>query len=143
MRNFLLTLGVALAACAVSFVVFYAVSRPSAEVRAAVQERDAMQWLRAEFHLTDAQFAEIQRLHDGYNAQCAEHCAAIMAARRSGAPAAEVARLESVCERSMAEHFHRVAAVMDPAQGRRYLEIVLPRVAGYDHHGAPSLRVDP
>lgn len=143
MRNFFLTLGVALAACAVSFGVFYAVSRPSAEVRTAARQHDAMQWLRAEFRLTDAQFAEIRRLHDAYDARCAEHCAAIMAARRRAAPAEEVARLESVCERSMAEHFHQVAAVMTPAQGRRYLEIVLPRVAGYDHHGAPNVRVDP
>jgi hypothetical protein len=37
----------------------------------------------------------------------------------------------------------RVAALMAPEQGARYLEIVRPRVAGYDHAGAPNVRVKP
>jgi hypothetical protein len=36
-----------------------------------------------------------------------------------------------------------VAALMAPEQGARYLEIVRPRVAGYDHAGAPNVRVKP
>jgi hypothetical protein len=143
MRNFLLTTLVIIAACGVSYGVFYAISREPAALRQALAERDAMAWLRADFDLNDAQFAAIKQLHDDYGKECAKHCAAIMAAKADHAPAVEVDRLESLCERSMAEHFHKVAALMDPEEGRRYLNIVLPRVAQYDHHGAPSVRVSP
>ncbi len=60
-------------------------------------------------------------------------------AQRRQAPAAEIAALETTCVRSMTDHFHRVAALMPPAEGARYLAIVLPRVADYDHRGAPTL----
>lgn len=143
MKNFLLTLVVLAAACGASYGVFYALSRGPAELRQALAERDAMAWLRADFKLTDAEFGAIKRLHEDYGKECARHCAAIMAARERHAPAAEMERLESRCEQSMTAHFHEVAALMDPAEGRRYLNIVLPRVASYDHHGAPSVRVNP
>lgn len=143
MKNFLLTLGVVLAACALSFGVFYAVNRQPAEVRAALRDSDAMAWLRAEFHLSDAQYAAIRQLHEDYREKCAEHCSAIMDAERKGAPKAEVAALEKVCVDSMSVHFRKVAALMPPGQGDRYLAIVLPRVADYDHRGAPNVQVKP
>jgi hypothetical protein len=43
----------------------------------------------------------------------------------------------------MKVHFRRVAALMPPVQGERYLALVLPRVDGHPHHGAPNLRVGP
>jgi hypothetical protein len=66
-----------------------------------------------------------------------------MDARERKAPAAEVAALERSCVDSMAAHFRRVAALMPPSQGERYLELVLPRIAGYTHLGAPSVQVVP
>lgn len=141
MKNFLLTLGVVLAACALSFGVFYAVNREPAEVRAALRDSDAMAWMRAEFHLNEAQFAAIRQLHEDYREKCAEHCSAIMAAEQKGAAKEEVARLEKICVDSMGVHFRRVAALMPPGQGERYLAIVLPRVADYDHRGAPNVQV--
>jgi predicted hydrolase (HD superfamily) len=143
MKNRLLTGLLIIAACAVAYGVFYAVGREPKAVREALAAQDAMHWLRVEFKLDDAQFAAIRRLHDDYYIECTDHCAAIMEARERQAPAAEVARLEEICESAMTAHFRRVAALMAPAEGRRYLEIVLPRVAGYAHHGAPSVQVHP
>jgi hypothetical protein len=142
MRNFWLTVLVVLAAGAVSFGAFYLMNDDPA-VRQAAHERDAMAWLRAEFHLTDAQFAAIKRLHEGYGTECARHCAMIASARRRQAPAVEVAALEQVCVDSMTAHFRRVAALMPPGEGARYLALVLPRVQGYAHAGAPNLQVQP
>ncbi len=142
MKNFLLTLVVLLAVGASSYGIFYAMNDLPA-VRRAAHEGDAMAWLRAEFQLDDAQFAAIQKLHDDYGTVCSGHCAAIMAAKRRHAPAAEVAVLEQFCTRSMMKHFRRVAALMPPGQGARYLAIVLPRVTAYDHTGAPNVQVRP
>lgn len=141
MKNLLITAGFILALCGLSYGAFYALSRDSKEVRQAVKAGDAMEWLRSEFHLTDEQYAKIKRLHDDYYVECSGHCAAIMEARDEGESAEEVARLEAVCEHSMAEHCHDVAAVMTSDDGARYLKIVLPRITGYNHHGAPNLQM--
>lgn len=142
MKNFWLTLLVVLAAGAASFGAFYLMNDDPA-VRRAAREHDAMAWLRAEFHLDDAQFAAIQALHDSYGRECAQHCAAIVEARQRHAPAQERAALEQVCVDSMTAHFRKVAALMPSGEGERYLAIVLPRVSGYAHEGAPTLKVQP
>lgn len=142
MKNFLLTLAAVAAACALAFAAFYAMNDEPA-LRRAAQENDAMTWLRMEFHLNDAQFVAIKKLHDDYGAVCGHHCAAIGAAKKSGVPAVEIAALEKVCVDAMTAHFQRVAAQMTTSEGERYLATVLPRVAGYAHTGAPNLRVTP
>jgi len=141
-KNFLITLGVVVAACAAAFGGFYALGDDRA-MHAAAREGDAMAWLRVEFRLDERQFGAIKQLHDDYSIACGKHCADIMAARARKAPAAEVAALEKICVDSMTGHFRRVAALMPPAQGERYLAMVLPRIAGYAHHGAPNVRVTP
>ena len=141
MKNFLLTLVIAAAVCALSFGAFYALNREPAEMRRALSEGDAMAWLRAEFQLNDTQFAAIKKLHDDYRSVCADHCAAIMAAEKRHAPRAEIAALEKTCVDAMTAHFKRVAALMPPGQGERYLAIVLPRIADFDHRGAPNVQV--
>lgn len=139
MKNFLITLAVALALCGAAFGAFYAMNdRPA--LRQAVREGDAMAWLREEFHLNDAQFAAVKQLHADYNKVCGEHCAAIMAAKQRGAPAAEIATLEKTCVDAMTAHFRRVAALLPAGEGERYLAMVLPRVQDYDHTGAPNLQ---
>jgi len=152
MKNFWLTLIVVATAGVVSFGTFYAMNDEPA-VRRAAREGDAMAWLRAEFHLNGAQFAAIKQLHDDYGVVCSRHCAAIMAAKQRAAASATsadkaraeaaVAALERTCLDSMTEHFRRVAALMPPREGERYLAIVLPRVAGYEHNGAPNVQVRP
>lgn len=141
-KNFLITLVLAVAAGAAAFGLFYVLSDDRA-MHAAAKQGDAMAWLRAEFKLSEEQFAAIRRRHEDYSFVCGEHCAAIMAARERKAPAAEVAALEKTCVDAMTVHFRGVAALMPPAQGDRYLAMVLPRVNGYSHHGAPNLRVTP
>jgi len=142
MKNFLITLGAAIAACVVAFGISYAWNDNRA-MRAAAREGDAMAWLRLEFRLDDGQFSAIKRRHDDYSIVCGEHCAAIMAARERQASSAEVAALEKICVDAMTGHFRQVAALMPPGQGDRYLAMVLPRIAGYSHAGAPNVRVAP
>jgi hypothetical protein len=139
MKNFLITLGIALAACAAAFSVFY-VLNDEPGLRRAAREGDAMTWLRMEFRLNDEQFAAIKKLHEDYGTICAGHCSAILDARKRSAPPAELALLEKTCVDAMTAHFRRVATLMPPAEGERYLATVLPRVAAYDHSAAPNLQ---
>ena len=141
MKNLLLTLGIVVATCALSFGVFYTVSREPVELRQALHAGDAMAWMRAEFHLNETQFAAINKLHEDYQVVCADHCAAIMAAEKRGAPKSEIAALEKTCVEAMTAHFRRVAALMPTGQRERYLAMVLPRIADYDHRGAPNVQV--
>ena len=142
MKNWLITLGLAVAVGVAAYGVFF-VGNDEPELRRAARAGDAMAWLRVEFRLSEAQAAAVKKMHDDFSVECGEHCAAILDARERKAPAAEIARLEQVCVDAMTAHFERVAALMAPEQGARYLEIVRPRVAGYDHAGAPNVRVKP
>ncbi len=155
MKNFLLTLLVVLAAGALAGGAFFRWHSDDA-LHAAARERDAMKWLRTEFHLSDAQFAAIAKLHEDYSVECADHCAAIgdaraelAAAEKSGQPAAtlaalrqNVARRELVCRTAIGTHLRKVAALMPLGEGARYLQLLLPRVENYSHQGAPTVRLD-
>ena len=121
-------------------------------LHAAATKGDAMEWLRVDFHLTDAQFASIRRLHDAYAGTCAEHCRLIQEATRARnafadpAAASEAERklqaLRAHCETAIAGHVRQVAALMSPEDGRRYLALVLPKIARFDHTAAPDLHLD-
>jgi len=138
MRNFLIMIGLAMAVCAASFTLFYVINdRPA--VRRAAEEGNAMAWLRAEFRLSDTEFAAIRKLHEDYGAVCGRHCQAIMDARAASASPAEIARLEQICVDAMTAHFREVATLMPPAEGDRYLAIVIPRIQGYDHTQSPTI----
>lgn len=123
-------------------------------INEALSKRDALAWLRTDFRLDDAQFEAIRKLHQSYSVVCERHCEAIQAAAMSrnalkAAPntdapvlAAAERRLEElrrVCESAIADHVREVAAQMSPDQGRRYLALVLPRIADFDHRAAPDL----
>lgn len=120
----------------------------------ALSRRDALAWLRTDFRLDDAQFEVIKKLHHSYSEVCERHCEAIQEAAMSrnalkAAPNTEGAvlaaadrRLEElrrVCESAIAAHVREVAAQMSPDQGERYLALVLPRIADFDHRAAPAL----
>jgi hypothetical protein len=141
-RNIFITIGMLGLAGGLAFGAFFLLNGDRA-IHAASREGDALAWLQAEFHLDAARFAAIKRLHDDYSIVCGEHCSAILAARERRAPAAEIAALENVCVEAMTAHFRRVASEMQPVEGVRYLATVLPRVAGFTHHGAPNLRMTP
>lgn len=152
MRHLILTLGLLGAiAAVVAFVSFRMGADPA--VHEALAKRDALAWLRADFKLTDAQFAAIEKLHKSYSVVCEEHCRAIQDASRdrntlkSGAAtpqqiaAAEkrVQELRTICETAIAAHVREVASHMSPAQGERYLAMILPKIADFDHQAAPDL----
>jgi hypothetical protein len=156
MRNLLIGIAILAAIAVATAYVAYRISGDTA-VRAALAKRDALEWLRTDFQLTDAQFASIRRLHESYSVVCEEHCRAIQEATRernaqrarlpAGAPevaAAEqrVQELRLICETAIAAHVRQVAAEMSPDAGRRYLELVLPRIADFDHQAAPTVRIE-
>ena len=155
MKNFLLTVLAVLAAGALAAGAFFRWHCDDA-LHAAAQQRDAMKWLRTEFRLSEAQFAAIARLHEDYSVECAGHCAAIggahaelAAAEKSGQPAAtlaalrrQVAERELACRMAIDTHLRKVAALMPPGEGERYLQLLLPSVENYRHQGAPTVRLD-
>ena len=126
-------------------------------LRAAAAKGDPMAWLRADFHLTDAQYAAIRQLHDSYAGSCAEHCRMIQeatktrnalqaASRTDSAAMVEAERnlqeLRTHCETAITRHVREVAALMSPEEGQRYLTLVLPKIADFDHRAAPDLKLD-
>jgi hypothetical protein len=129
----------------------------SPELHAAVAKGDALSWLKTDFNLDERQFAEIQKLHAAYAPSCEEHCRLIQEATeardalqaRQGADPAAVAAAERTlqelrlnCETAIAAHVRQVAALMSPDDGRRYLALVLPKIADFDHRMAPNLALD-
>jgi hypothetical protein len=144
-----------LAAAALGFVCFRMNSDPG--LHAAAVQGDPMRWLRTDFHLTDAQFVVIRQLHESYSGTCGEHCRMIQEATRArdavaaahGDPVVlaaanrQVQELRQVCETAIARHVRQVAALMSAEDGRRYLVLVLPKIAQFDHQGAPDLHLNP
>jgi len=145
---------VVLVAALTGVVCFRMNSNP--QLHAAAAKGDALQWLRTDFHLTDAQFAAIRQLHESYAGTCEEHCRMIqeatrardaLAAARGDAAALsaanrELAELRQNCETAIARHVRQVAALMAADDGRRYLALVLPKIAAFDHRAAPDLRLN-
>lgn len=137
----------AIVAAALAFGVTYLALRPAAT--ASLEELDELAWLKKEFRLTDAQLETIARLHDDYFPVCMDHCKRIVRARETLAAAspaaqpdaqAELARLEAVCRDATLAHLQRVAAVMPPEQGARFLALVGPKVSGQSHHAPLGLK---
>jgi hypothetical protein len=98
--------------------------------------RPELAWLKTEYHLNDAQFAQVLELNDAYHPKCAELCRRIdeqnariqqlLAATNTVTPEikqalAEAARLRAECESAMLQHFYEVSDAMPPEEGKRYL----------------------
>lgn len=146
---------IAAAAGATGFLAFRTTAND--EVARALAKQDAMEWLRADFKLTDAQFTTIKKLHDAYSVVCEEHCREIMRAVRArnelkaapqSSPSAiataerRVEELRLVCESAIATHVRECAAHMSPEAGRRYLTLVLPKIKDFDHQAPPDLQLN-
>lgn len=96
-------------------------------------------WMQREFHLNPAQLARIQALYHAYKPQCTAGCARIQAAKENldalvrkglrGSPD-YVAAFEKwrdsrrSCNAACYRHMQKVAAVMNPADGRHYLAMM-------------------
>ena len=156
MKHLLTTIGLlTVLAVVVGFASFRASG--NAAVQTALAKQDAMEWLRADFDLTEAQFAKIKKLHDAYSLVCAEHCREIQMATRSrnelrvaeGADAASLAaadrrveELRLICESAIATHVRQCADLMSLSARERYLALVLPKIKDFDHTAAPDLLIN-
>ncbi len=144
-----------LAAAATGFFCFRMSVDPA--LHAAARKGDSMEWLCADFHLSKEQFAAVKQLHDSYAPSCEEHCRVIQQATKarqalvsaaSGDAAALAAaesrlvELRTSCETALTRHVRQVAAEMSPADGERYLALVLPRITNFDHLAAPDLSLN-
>jgi hypothetical protein len=155
MKPFLLTLLLLIAAASATALISFRLTGDPG-VRTALAHGDAMEWLRAEFQLSDEQFARIRELHAGYADECEQHCLAIQqamkarkAAQAAGADADTLAaaeqrvqELRTVCETAIAAHARRCAALMSPPAGERYLAMILPKIADFDHQAPPDVRLN-
>lgn len=116
---------------------------------------DQWTWLRREFRLSDAQYARILALHEAYQPICADHCNRIMAVQgrmteleKSGtktspdyvAAQAEWQAITRECNRATLQYLERVSKEMDPGQGRRYLDLMIPRITRRDHRNASEVQ---
>jgi hypothetical protein len=110
-------------------------------------DEDQVAWLTREFQLDATQAAAVRKLHYDYIPVCSDHCALIVAAREKAAERpgdaalqAEVVRLEKVCQEATLAHVRQVASHMAPAQGRRFLSLVEPRILRHDHQAVFGLK---
>jgi len=108
---------------------------------------DEMTWLRNEFALSAEQTTAIDKLNAAYEPVCADHCRRIAQARKqlqalqadpqasaAGRAAAEK-DWQALCEQCTTAtrvHLEAVAAQMSPDQGKRYLDLVGPKLTRRD-----------
>ncbi len=132
----------------VAYFGFYYLS--TARYRSLEQgQRPELAWLKDEFHLGDAEFKRICRMHEAYLAGCAERCRRIdqtnaelkrlLAGTNTVTPEIasvlrEAAQLRAECQEKMLQHFYEVSRTMPPAQGKRYLEWVQEQTILSDSH---------
>jgi hypothetical protein len=155
MKHVLATLALLAAVAAATGLVAFHASVHS-HMMQGLGNQDPMEWLRADFKLTDEQFAAIKQLHESYSVACEEHCRQILRAEHArtelkagGADATALAaadrrveELRQICESAIAAHVRACAKCMSPEAGGRYLALVLPRIKDFDHQAAPDIRMD-
>lgn len=142
MKRGLWVLVVFLAVAAAGYGAYYGCATASARAMLS-QPENQMEWLRQEFHLSDAQFVRIQGLHRDYAPRCALMCGRIqeadaqvnglMAANAAvtpelGAALNKLAAVREACTEAMLAHACAVAQEMPPADGVRYLNMMKGRV---------------
>ena len=153
MRNVFIAMGLLVALALIAGLLGYRVGCDPV-LREAARQGDAMTWLKREFHLTDQQYAAIEKLHREYTGSCDEHCRMIQEAMKvretlrvahpvdaTAVMAADqrIRELSTRCETALLRHLEQVAALMSPEDGHRYLETMRPLVAKFNHAGAPDL----
>jgi hypothetical protein len=104
---------------------------------------DSSSWLRQEFHLSDAQYAQVKKLEAGYHPHCIVMCDQIKQSRlelknlilANGAMTPEVetalqkdGEVQREWRADMLRHFYEVSQAMPPAEGTRYLKIMQAQV---------------
>jgi len=109
-----------------------------------------MDWLRREFQLSDAQFAQVRAKHQEYAPKCEHMCAQIVEAnerldtliKNNNAMTPEVeaalhhsAQVQEECRRALLRHVYAVGGEMSPDQGARYLAMMKARLVQPKHTG--------
>jgi hypothetical protein len=155
-RSLFILIGVLALATAIFAGSYFATQRTC--LMCSTQPADALEWLRLEFHLNDAEMARIRQLHAGYLPKCAELCAKIAAKKselaavlRSGtnldtaaqAKLSELAGLRAKCQAQMLQYFATVSQAMPPAQGQRYLAEMQRLTLGTGEAMEQSMTNDP
>lgn len=115
---------------------------------------DDITWLKTEFKLSDEQIAAIKKIRADYGPECAHHCSKISSAREKlsearkthgpGSPAfaaaeRELAAITEECAKASHGHLAAIAAQMPPEQGRRYLEMVGPKLIDTSPAATPAV----
>ena len=54
----------------------------------------------------------------------------------------KIQELRTHCETAITRHVRQVAALMSPEDGQRYLALILPKIADFDHQTAPDLHLN-
>lgn len=117
-------------------------------------DTDSLTWLRMDFALDPDRMADIERMHRDFQKICAGHCSGIRATREkirqlkaNGAPGEEIsaamlveAGQDAECRSSLDMHVRAIAGIIGGKDGERYLQLVLPRIARFDHTAAPPPR---
>lgn len=129
----ILGLGVIVAALAYAAFYFAGTARSRQWLHSPQPE---LAWLKQEYHLSDAEFARLTKLHNAYLPQCEARCREIAALNTrlqqalttSATVTPEIrkllqerARMEATCQTEMLKHFYAVSRTMPPDEGRRYL----------------------
>ena len=104
---------------------------------------DPSSWLRQEFHLSDAEYAQVKKLEADYHPHCVEMCDRIMQSRavlkklilanETMTPEIEAAlqkdgAIQEEWRADMLRHFYEVSRAMPPAEGKRYLQFMQAQV---------------
>jgi hypothetical protein len=104
---------------------------------------DPSGWMRQEFHLNDAQYAQVKKLETAYYPHCADMCDQIeqshlalkklILTNASMTPEVQAAlekdsAVQHQCREDMLRHFYEVSQSMPPAEGKRYLQIMQAQV---------------
>jgi hypothetical protein len=107
------------------------------------QANGEMEWLRREYHLSDAQFTRIEQIHREYAPKCDLMCEKIakanarldqlILANKTYTPEVETAMKECLavqgeCRQALLAHVYAVSAEMPAADGARYLEMMTARI---------------
>lgn len=119
------------------------------------QSGGEMEWLRHEYHLSDAQFSRIRELHREYAPKCDLMCEKIarandrldqlIKASKTFTPEVDTAINECVtvqaeCRRALLRHIYEVSAEMSAGDGARYLKMMTARIVepGLSHESVIS-----
>jgi len=140
-RSVLILLAAVFVSAAGYFVSYELATRPAKILLA--DPNCGMAWLRGEYHLTEAQYAKIEKMHNDYRPTCARLCERIAVANTKlnhliassatvtpeiEAALKEWALVQNDCRTAMLQHVYAVSAEMNPEDGRRYLKMATSRI---------------